>query len=240
MRTAIALAFLGVALGAFAVFGFMSRPTGAGDVVAIESSLRDQPAATTTSTTTETPEAESAPDAAPVALWSPNESSLLTDKPVTSGPDPVALQIPKLSIDAPVGGYGVDNRGRMDVPDNITEVGWYKYGPSPGDAGSAVLAAHVDLAGPGRGLFYDLDELEPGDQVTVSYSDGSTTEFVVTARQIYLKNELPVESVFSREGEPVLTLVTCGGSFSRSVGSYDSNVVVYAVPVGDPAAPDAS
>jgi len=32
-------------------------------------------------------------------------------------------------------------------------------------------------------------------------------------------------------GSPVLTLITCGGSFSESTRHYDSNVVVYAVPV---------
>lgn len=229
MRLALGLATLGIALGALAVFGFVSRTADAGDVEGVEASL--QSPATTTSTTEPESETTLEPDPEPL-LETTNEIPLLADLRPHDGPRPVGLTIDKLGIDAPVGEYGVDSQGRMDVPDNITEVGWYKFGPSPGEDGSAVLAAHVDLAGPGRGLFYDLEELEPGDTVTVSYSDGSKGEFEVFARSIYLKTDLPLNTIFSRTGKPVLTLVTCGGGFSRSANSYDSNVVVYAVPVG--------
>jgi LPXTG-site transpeptidase (sortase) family protein len=126
----------------------------------------------------------------------------------------------------------------MDVPDNVTEVGWYQFGPSPGEPGSAVLAAHVDLAGPGRGLFYDLDELDVDDEVVIGYDDGQSRRFRVVASRTYLKDELPLEAIFSRDGDAVLTLVTCGGGFSASTGRYDSNVVVYAVPVEEVGAGD--
>lgn len=229
MRLALGLATLGIALGALAIFGFLSRPVDAGDVAAVEAGL--QPSVATTSTIAPEPDTTLEPDPEPL-LQTSNEVPLLADLLPEEGPTPVGLTIEKLAVDAPVGEYGVDSRRRMDVPDNITEVGWYKFGPSPGEEGSAVLAAHVDLAGPGRGLFYDLDELEPGDIVTVTYSDGSTGDFEVFARSTYLKTELPLDTIFSRTGRPVLTLVTCGGGFSRSANSYDSNVVVYAVPVG--------
>ncbi|MGD2043311.1 MAG: class F sortase [Acidimicrobiia bacterium] len=229
MRLALGLATLGIALGALAIFGFLSGPVDAGDVDAVQAAL--QSSATTTSTTEPVVETTLEPDPEPLFQAS-GETPLLADLRPDVGPTPVGLTIEKLGIDAPVGEYGVDNQGRMDVPDNITEVGWYKFGPSPGEDGSAVLAAHVDLAGPGKGLFYDLDELEPGDMVTVSYSDGVAADFEVFARSTYLKTELPLDTIFSRTGQPVLTLVTCGGGFSRSANSYDSNVVVYAVPVG--------
>lgn len=229
MRLALGLATLGIALGALAIFGFLSGPVDAGDVDAVQAAL--QSSATTTSTTEPVVETTLEPDPEPLFQAS-GETPLLADLRPDVGPTPVGLTIEKLGIDAPVGEYGVDNQGRMDVPDNITEVGWYKFGPSPGEDGSAVLAAHVDLAGPGKGLFYDLDELEPGDMVTVSYSDGVAADFEVFARSTYLKTELPLDTIFSRTGQPVLTLVTCGGGFSRSANSYDSNVVVYAIPVG--------
>jgi LPXTG-site transpeptidase (sortase) family protein len=139
-----------------------------------------------------------------------------------------------------VGAYGVDDNGQMDVPDNVTEVGWYKFGPSPGEPGSAVLAAHVDLAGPGRGLFYDLGHVEVGDTVVVTYEDGDERSFQVVARSTYPKLELPLDVIFSRSGDPVLTLVTCGGGFSRSTGRYDSNVVVFAIPTDSDGSPPVS
>jgi sortase (surface protein transpeptidase) len=99
-----------------------------------------------------------------------------------------------------------------------------------------VLAAHVDLAGSGPGVFFDLGSLEPDDSISVTHEDGSVSRYRVVARTVYDKDELPLEAVFARDGRPVLTLVTCGGGFSRSARRYDSNVVVSAVPVADEAA----
>ena len=145
--------------------------------------------------------------------------------------EPVGLRIDKLDVDAPVDAYGVDQRtGEMAVPDNATDVAWYQFGPRPGEAGSAVLAAHVDLASSGPGVFFNLRTLNEGDDVVVSYEDGSEASFRVVARVTYEKDELPLDVIFSREGPPVLTLITCGGGFNSNIARYDSNVVVYAVP----------
>lgn len=214
----LALAGLVVALVAFVSWQSVSRDSGEPQVVVNE-------LVSTTSTSTPT----TAPDAEP--LWEAEPGARLDALPASRETVPARLVVEKLGIDAPVDGYGVDDKGQMDVPNNITDVGWYKYGPSPGEGGSAVLAAHVDLAGPGRGLFYDLAELEEGDAVHVVYSDGSESVFRVVARSTYLKEELPLDAIFSREGPPVLTLITCGGGFSRSERRYDSNVVVFAVPI---------
>jgi sortase (surface protein transpeptidase) len=145
---------------------------------------------------------------------------------------PVGLRIDALDVDAPVDPYGVvAATGQMDVPDNVTDVAWYKFGPSPGEGGSAVLAAHVDLVGQGPGVFFGLPNLEPDDLVHVAYDDGSEIAFRVVARTVYEKDELPTDVLFSKDGPPVLTLITCGGDFSRADRRYDSNVVVYAVPL---------
>jgi sortase (surface protein transpeptidase) len=83
-------------------------------------------------------------------------------------------------------------------------------------------------------VFFDLEVLESGDRIEVVYADDTSKTFEVEARATYLKDELPLDVIFSREGPPALTLVTCGGDFDSSVSSYDSNVVVYARPVVDP------
>ncbi len=135
-------------------------------------------------------------------------------------------------MDAAVAALGIDPyTDQMEVPANVSEVGWYRHGPVPGESGSSVMAAHVDLSGPGRGVFWSLGELEPGERIIVDYADGTTAEFTVEARNTYLKTDLPVEAIFSRGGTPVLTLVTCGGGFNTTIGRYDSNVVVYAAAV---------
>ncbi|MDX1468702.1 MAG: class F sortase [Acidimicrobiia bacterium] len=169
------------------------------------------------------------------AVFAPNRSSRIEDVVVRDTVTPVSVSIPAIGIDAPVVSAGVDKEtGQMEVPRSVSDVGWYQHGPSPGEPGSAVLAAHVDLASQGRGVFFDLRLLEPGDRIMVRYDDGGTTWFTVAARRTYDKEDLPLEAIFSRTGEPVLTLVTCGGGFDASSSRYDSNVVVYAVPVTAP------
>lgn len=170
----------------------------------------------------------------PKPLWSANSPVAPDEQPV-----PVGLRIETLDVEAPVIATGVDLRtGDMEVPSNVDEVAWYRHGPGPGGPGSAVLAAHVDLAGQGPGVFFRLPDLAPGDIVEVEMADGAVAAFVVEARTVYPKDELPVEAIFSRDGPPTLTLVTCGGGFDRSSRSYDSNVVVYATPIPEEAPPD--
>jgi sortase (surface protein transpeptidase) len=239
-RLAILVTFVGALLivGSTA-YVVLSGDRDAGDVAAVEAEIRSALA-----------EADD-PSSAPVPITSSDQSEGSAgveergdEKPpeyepptlvIEPGPQPVGLRIEGLEVDAPVGAYGVNRRtGEMDVPDNVTEVGWYRFGAAPGDAGSAVLAAHVDLASQGPGVFFDLRRIDPGMLVVVEMDDGSERFFRVRARKTYDKDELPLDVIFAKEGPPVLTLITCGGGFNRNVGSYDSNVVVYAVPVDGP------
>jgi LPXTG-site transpeptidase (sortase) family protein len=184
---------------------------------------------TTTSATATSPAAETTT----TTTLPPSLRFTISDEPVpASQVRPTLLRIDGIEIEAPVDPYGVDRQtGEMDVPSNVRDVAWYQYGPSPGEPGSAVLAAHVDLASQGAGVFFRLDELETGDLVEVEYEDGSVQQFEVAARVRYDKAELPLDVIFARNGPPVLTLITCGGGFNPSIQSYDSNVVVYAFPV---------
>lgn len=231
MRTSRALTIVGVLTGVVAIVGYLNVPRDVGDADRVAASLTTIAVDPTTTTTDPSTTTAGVATTQPTPRWSANDSSLLSEVATSETPTPTRLVIDVLEIDAPIGPYGVDGTGQMEVPDNVSEVGWYQYGPSPGEPGSAVLAAHVDLRGAGRGLFHDLEEVVVGDMVSVGYEDGSTSEFEVVARATYLKSELPLDAIFSRSGDPVLTLVTCGGGFSQSTRSYDSNVVVYAVPV---------
>jgi LPXTG-site transpeptidase (sortase) family protein len=129
---------------------------------------------------------------------------------------------------APVVDVGVEVDGEMEIP-GATEVGWYRYGPVPGAEGSAVLAAHISWNGR-DGVFRRLARAEPGQRFTVSFDDGAIAEYEVVAIRQYPKDQLPDE-LFAATGEPQVVLVTCGGSFNRSLNSYDDNIVAYAVPV---------
>lgn len=224
--------FIALLVGATLLFGAIVNLVGGssdvGDPQTIEESLTSslpstQPATeSTTETTTEPGD--------PSPLWETNEETSFADLARTS-PLPVSLFISAIDVEAPIEPYGVNPDSElMDVPDNVTDVAWYEHGPSPGEPGSAVLAAHVDLRGQGPGVFFDIADLEPGDLVEVAYDDGTRQAFEVTATTTYLKSELPLDAIFSRSGPATLTLITCGGVFDAEASRYDSNVVVYATP----------
>jgi Sortase domain len=141
--------------------------------------------------------------------------------------EPVELRIPVLGIHAAVSAAGIAHDGQLDVPDAPDAVVWYGAGSVPGAAGSAVLAGHVDYGGR-RGIFYDLSALEPGDTIRVDLDDGTVHRFVVERVERHGKWALPADDLFTRNGSPVLTLITCGGEFDRSTGHYTDNVVVRA------------
>lgn len=199
----------------------------AGDTEHMEGSVAEVlPPASATDTTTGTLDIQRSPQVIPA-----NELSDPQDVARPQGPRPVFVRIDSIELAAPVVASGVDrDTGLMEVPANVDQVAWYRYGPEPGQVGSAVLAAHVDLAGKGPGVFFRLSDVEPGDSISVEFEDGTVRWFSARGRVTYQKEELPLDTIFSREGSPILVLITCGGVFSDVERSYDSNVVVYAVP----------
>jgi hypothetical protein len=151
-------------------------------------------------------------------------------EPPRRGPRPVGLTIGAIGVRAPIVPVGVEAGSRhVQVPSDVHLVGWYRYGPSPGAGGSAVLLGHVDSWTQGPGVFFRLRELEPADVIRVTFANGSESSFRVIARRSYPKSGLPGK-LFERKGPSILALVTCGGSFDQATRSYSDNVVVFAVP----------
>lgn len=147
---------------------------------------------------------------------------------------PVRLVVAALRLNIAVKPVGVDPKtGEFDVPEKVSTAGWYRYGPGLGaDAGSVVIAGHVDTVTDGAGQLIRLAEIRRGTRITVRGADGSTHVFRVVSRRAFPKSKAPYSRLFAREGAPRLTLVTCGGAFDRETGSYRENIVVTALPVG--------
>ncbi len=143
---------------------------------------------------------------------------------------PVSMDFEAIGVtDAPIDPVGVIPNGEMEIPGG-DRVGWYSYGASPGEVGSAVLAAHIAFDGE-QGVFRYLADSENGDRFTVRFDDGTASTYQIVERAQYDKDELPFERVFARSGDPVITLISCGGQFQPSQASYQDNIVAYAVPV---------
>ncbi len=140
---------------------------------------------------------------------------------------PARLSIPSIALDSRVVPVGVDSLGDMDVPSGSTsDVGWYAGGTVPGDAGSAVMDAHVFAA------FARLSEVKEGDSIYVRMADGTAKRFVVTRAQVYKTGELAPEELFSRAGGRFLHLITCAGEPTPDRASYTHRLVVYAALAG--------
>jgi hypothetical protein len=155
-----------------------------------------------------------------------------TPQVAAARPDPARLTVPALGIDAPVDAVGVEPDGTMTIPEDVSRIGWYRFGPAPGaPEGSAVLAGHVDDAVQGLGAMSPLAQASVGDQVQVTDAAGGSTTWQVVAREEFGKQSVPLADLFTRTGPPRLVLITCGGPFLADIRSYEDNVVVVAEPV---------
>lgn len=142
---------------------------------------------------------------------------------------PVRIRIADVRVDGDVVPVGVQDDGSLEVP-AAHEVGWYRFGPNAGEPGSTVLAAHISYDGV-DGVFRRLSSVSLGAVAQIEMADGAVVEYRVVDVVEYGKAELPVDDLFSESGDDRLVLITCGGTFNPHLRSYDSNVVVHAVPV---------
>jgi len=144
---------------------------------------------------------------------------------------PVQLRIPNLQLDAPVIELGLKENNEIEVPKKYDVVGWYKYGPTPGELGPAVILGHV-AAEVGPGVFGYLRLLEPGDLVEVDREDGSTAIFRVDKLESYPQNTFPTSLVYGDLDYSGLRLITCTGKFNEEDKTFDMNLIVFASLIG--------
>ncbi len=140
---------------------------------------------------------------------------------------PVRLVIPSINVDATVEDVGVTAGGAMDTPTNTVDVGWYQFGISPGEIGSAVISGHLDTNKGEFGVFNNLDKLKPGDKIYVINDQDVTNTFVVRESKTYDPGY--ADEVFSsNDGGIHLNLVTCDGIWDKNKKGYSKRLVVFA------------
>ncbi len=141
---------------------------------------------------------------------------------------PTSIAIPALDVHASFVQLGLNPDGTLQVPGDVTHVGWYTGGPSPGQLGPAVVLGHVDSAASGAGVFFKLGAAKPGEIVAITLADGRTVSFSIYAVREYAKDAFPTSTVYGNTAGPELRLITCGGRFDKATGHYLSNIVVFA------------
>lgn len=184
-------------------------------------------------TATSRPTPSSSPSALPS---SDNASERVVAAPSRKGPvaapalptsKPVRIVIPKMHLDKPLVGEGLEASGELKAPSEPGQVGWYTGAPTPGSMGPAVIEGHVTWNGD-PAAFYQLGKLVPGDTVEVTRADGKVAVFTVTGGKVYSKDQFPTADVYGNLDYAGLRLITCGGTYDKANHRYLGNLVVFA------------
>lgn len=154
------------------------------------------------------------------------------------------LRIPKIGVDAPLGSRLVPADGQMPLPSGPSDVVWYDFSAWPGYGGTigsgqnAIFAGHLDYAARvsyagvnyrGRGIFFSLELLAPGDGIDVETA-GRTIRYRVAWKQtVAAGGSNWGEIMNSAVGGDSITLITCSGEFDVNSLEYSDRLVLRAV-----------
>lgn len=140
--------------------------------------------------------------------------------------------VPSLGLETPWTEVGLHD-GLLEIPSAPT-AGWYNQSAVPGaDAGTTVVAAHVDYPDQTLTPFGQLAKIGKGAPVYIVNDSGKVFEYKVTALEQTKQTTLP-QRIFTRAGAPRLVLVTCAGKSipeSERRGTqwgYEDNLIVTA------------
>jgi len=181
-----------------------------------------------------------APAATPAPSPTPSADDQLAAAQAIVAPatPPVRLLVPTIGVNAQVEPVGLDAQGRMATPSRADDVAWFQPGAMPGDVGNAVIAGHLDWT-TGPAVFWQLAKLHPGDGLAITRQNGSQVRFVVDSTST-MPFDASTDRMFTRDGPPSLTLITCSGTWDRQRGTYLQRLVVHAslapsvAPLGTP------
>lgn len=182
---------------------------------------------------------DSASGASPVAPGKPAGASA-SPAPSGNGPRPIPERTSSVvGLNLPTVGVATDRLeelrllpdGSLAAPKKPALAGWYADGPVPGELGPAIIAGHVDSK-TGPAIFARLEQLRPGDKLTVTVAEAGSkprkVRFTVDKLVHASKDTFPTKQVYGPTPDAQLRLITCSGSYDRVAGSYLDNTVVFA------------
>ncbi len=144
---------------------------------------------------------------------------------------PLALNPVKVNIgegDLYLERLGLDSEGKMETPDKWENAGWYKKSAKPGQNGNIIIAGHYDDSSGNPAAFWGLKNLKVNDKVLLTDELNRTFTYNIT-ETFYVAIDDPNRlEIFDEDEIEELTLVTCGGLWNDSEGTYSSRLVVKA------------
>jgi len=159
------------------------------------------------------------------------------DAPVPGG-EGDRLIISKIGVDAPMTMRVVESDGIMQNPEGPKDVAWYDFsaisglGGRPGVGGNTVISGHVDYHDYGPAVFWDLQKLDPGDEIIIHLRDGTEYKYSVQWNRTVDPAGISWNDVVAATPQESVTMITCAGTFDSSTRSYDQRRVIWAVRVG--------
>ena len=180
---------------------------------------------------TRPPESAQQDRVATSTLSAPTPASTATPSSNADRIVPGTLLIPRIGVKAPIEQVTVDSHNNMAVPAKPTDVGWYAPGVAPGQAGDAVIDGHLDWYGMPKAVFYNLGQLQRGDEVDVISQAGVRLRFQVTNSTSVSRTSHPA-GLFATTGPPRITLITCEGTWDSRAGQYTQRLLVDASYLG--------
>lgn len=170
------------------------------------------------------------PERTEIAATSPTSTPTATRTPPPQPPlgdAPYRMLIDSIGVDVPVRTLGLDANGEPEVPmgDDAGEVvAWYDFSAPPSTGSNAVFAGHAIWQGPA--VFYRLDELRPGDAITLSGQDGPELTYLVAWSRLVDPNEPSSLDVMRPTDDDVITIIADAGSFIG--GAWSQRLIVRA------------
>ena len=150
------------------------------------------------------------------------------------GVAPLSFQIPDFGVDAPIE-LGAITDGVMGDPSGPWVIAWYNDLGRLGQGTNVVVSGHVDYYTVGPAVLWSIKEpgLAPGSLISMTGEDGSVFQYAVEwSQQFHVATELTPDviqnDIVNHTGFEALTIVTCGGEFDPSTGSYLSRIIVRA------------
>ncbi len=153
------------------------------------------------------------------------------------------LLVPSARLKSAIVKVGRTPTGGMGSPDNPYVVGWLDSTAQPGENGNMLLAGHRDYedssGNVGTGVCWELVNTVKGDQMLIHDTEANIYYIYNVIEAVKVNPFDKAAGRYLRNTEaPVITLITCEGSFNQDTHQYSHRRVV----VGElaaVAAPDA-
>jgi LPXTG-site transpeptidase (sortase) family protein len=146
------------------------------------------------------------------------------------GVSPVAIKIETAQVDSEIETLDIVN-GVMQNPSGPYIVAWYRGTGKLGERNNVVMSGHVDYYNAPNAVFQYLGQLQVGDKIEVTGTNGDIYVYIVEWVKNYpiaSLDQAAIDEIVGETDSEKLTLITCSGTFDANSGEYDNRFVVRA------------